>query len=142
MTIEIPTPSTDLVSQSEQATIEAVENETQAVAALREKFATYAKHNGYIKIAYFSQRGNNFSRSEELYYRQDGKRVRALLVVDDFDEENTDQNSGEYTGTRLYLTEFGGWLKIRRTGTWSHWQGSPCSWGCGESAHPDGDDFG
>ena len=36
MTIEVPTPSADLISQIENTTIEAMENETQAVVALRE----------------------------------------------------------------------------------------------------------
>ena len=140
MTIVIPTPPTDLVSQIETATIETLDDETKAVAALREKFAAYAKHNGYIKIADYQCRDSNFSRSEELYYRQGGKRVRALLVDDDFSSNSSNQNSGQYTGTRLYLTESGEWLKIERSGHWSNWQGTPCSWGCGVSASPNDSD--
>ncbi len=144
MTIEIPTPSADLIAQVENATIEVLENETQAVIALREKFTPYAKHNGFIRIAYSSVENSNWSRESELYYEQGGKRVKALLVRDEFDRENTDQNRGEYTGWRLYLTAGGDWVKIRRSGNWSQWQGEGEAWGCGCSAESNemGDDYG
>jgi len=144
MTIEVPTPSTDLISQIENATIEALENETQAVVALRQKFAPYAKHNGFIRIAYSSVGNQNWRRESELYYEQDGKKVKALLVRDEFGSENTDQNRGNYTGWRLYLTANGEWLKIRRDGNWSQWQGEGEGWGCGCSAESNdmGDDYG
>lgn len=144
MTIEVPTPSTDLISQIENATIEALENETQAVVALRQKFAPYAKHNGFIRIAYLSVGNQNWRRVSELYYEQDGKKVKALLVRDEFGSENTDQNRGNYTGWRLYLTANGEWLKIRRDGNWSQWQGEGEGWGCGCSAESNdmGDDYG
>ena len=144
MTIEVPTPSADLISQIETATIEVLENETQAVVALREKFAPYAKHNGFIRIAYSSVGNSNWSRESELYYEQGGKRVKALLVRDEFDRENTDQNRGSYTGWRLYLTAGGEWVKIKRGGNWSQWQGEGEGWGCGCSAESNemGDDYG
>lgn len=144
MTIEVPTPSADLIAQIETANIEAVENETQAVVALRQKFTPYAKHNGFVKIAWSSQGNSNWSREDELYYKQDGKQVRALLVRDEFDRENTDQNRGQYTGWRLYLTQSGEWLKIKRDGNWSQWQGEGQEWGCGCSAQSNemGDDYG
>lgn len=143
MTIEIPTPSTDLITQIETVTIEVLENETQAVVALREKFTAYAKHNGFIRIAYSSVGNSNWHRESELYYEQDGKRVKALLVRDEFDSENTDQNRGNYTGWRLYLTAGGEWIKIKRDGNWSQWQGEGEGWGCGCSAESNemGDDF-
>ena len=144
MTIEVPTPSADLISRIENATIEVLENETQAVVALREKFTPYAKHNGFIRIAYSSVGNSNWHRESELYYEQDGKRVKALLVRDEFDSENTDQNRGNYTGWRLYLTANGEWLKIKRDGNWSQWQGEGEGWGCGCSAESNemGDDYG
>jgi hypothetical protein len=144
MTIEVPTPSADLMSQIETATIEALENETQAVVALREKFTPYAKHNGFIRIAYSSVGNQNWSRESELYYEQDGKKVKALLVRDEFGTENTDQNRGNYTGWRLYLTAAGEWVKIKRNGNWSQWQGEGQGWGCGCSAESNdmGDDYG
>jgi len=143
MTIEIPTPSADLIFQIENATIEVLENETRAVFALREKFTPYAKHNGFIRIAYSSVGNQNWHRESELYYEQDGKRVKALLVRDEFDSQNTDQHRGNYTGWRLYLTAGGEWVKIMRDGNWSQWQGAGEEWGCGCSAeNNDSDDYG
>jgi hypothetical protein len=134
MTIEVPTPSADLISQIETATIEALENETQAVVALREKFTPYAKHNGFIRIAYSSVGNQNWRRESELYYEQDGEKVKALLVRDEFGTENTDQDRGNYTGWRLYLTAAGEWVKIKRDGNWSQLHGEGEGWGCGCSA--------
>ena len=142
MTIEVPTPSADLIAQIENATIETNELETAAVAAIRERFAPYAKHNGFIRIAYSIAGNQNWSRESELYYEQDGKRVKALLVCDEFGTENTDQNRGNYTGWRLYLTQSGEWLKISRDGNWSQWQGEGEEWGCGCSANDYGADIG
>lgn len=144
MTIEIPTPSTDLVAQIEKITIEALECETLAVGALREKFTPYARHNGFIRIAYSSVGNSNWHRQSELDYEHDGKRVKALMVRDEFDRENTDQNRGNYTGWRLYLTAAGEWIKIKRDGNWSQWQGEGEGWGCGCSAESNemGDDYG
>ena len=70
--------------------------------------------------------------------------MKALLVRDEFGSENTDQNRGNYTGWRLYLTANGEWIKIRRDGTWSQWQGEGEGWGCGCSAESNemGDDYG
>jgi hypothetical protein len=144
MTVEIPTPSADLIAQIENATIETSENETAAIAAIRTRFAPYAKHNGFIRIAYSRVGNSNYSREDELYYEDGGKKVRALLVLDEFDSRNHsgDQNRGEYTGYRLYLTSGGEWVKIKRTGNWSRWQGEGEGWGCGVSAGSDtGDEY-
>lgn len=143
MTIGIPTPSADLISQIENATIEASQSETAAIAAIRDRFTPYAKHNGYIRIAYSSVGNSNWHHESELYYEHDGKRVKALLVCDEFDTENTDQNRGNYTGWRLYLTANGEWLKIKRDGNWSRREGGE-GWGCGCSAESNemGDDYG
>jgi len=128
MTIEIPTPSADLISRIETATIETDQKETDAIAAIRQRFAGYAKHNGYIKTASFHLTSSNYSLEREAFHRVDGKRIRGLLALDDFSERHSDQNRGTRHGTRLYLTEAGEWLELRREGVWSQWQGSPNYW--------------
>jgi hypothetical protein len=67
-----------------------------------------------------------------------------LLVRNEFYQENTEQNRGEYKGWRLYLTANGDWVKISRSGNWSQWQAEGEAWGCGCSAEPNEmvDDFG
>ncbi len=141
MTIEIPTPPADLIYQIETATIETNQTEVAAIAAIREKFGPYAKHNGFIRIAYSYAGNSNYSREDEQYYLESNKKVRGLLVVDEFGKENYagDQNRGEYTGYRIYLTQTGEWLKIKRSGSWSQWQGEGEGWGCGCSATDSGE---
>jgi hypothetical protein len=133
-TIEIPTPSADLMTQVENVTVLTLANEALAIALIREKFTPYAKHAGFVRIAYSKVGNQNWSSKAELYHEQDGKRVRALLVRDEFDEESTEEFRGAYTGWRLYLTAGGEWLKIKRDGNWSQWQGESQGWGCGVSA--------
>ncbi len=136
MTIEVPTPSADLISQIETATIETEQAEVAAIAAIREKFARYAKHNGFIKTGEESQYTSNSSWSREAYYRKPGPttRMRGILCADDFGSScnRGDQNRGTYGGSKLYLTETGEWLRITRSGSWSHWQGEGEGWACGD----------
>jgi hypothetical protein len=132
MTIEIPTPSADLISQIETATIETNQAEAAAIAAIREKFTPYAKHNGTIMTSYEQTcyaSSNGEGTTERAYYQVAGRKVRGLLCWDGFDTEcPNNQNSGTYTGERLWLTEAGQWLEVSRTGEWSQWQGSSRSW--------------
>ena len=72
MKIEIHIPSADLLTQIEATNIEVLESETVAIAAIRERFTQYAKHNGYIKIGDESQSTSNSSWSRQAYYRKPG----------------------------------------------------------------------
>lgn len=128
MTIEIPTPSAELLHQLETATIETDQAETSAVASIRERFARYAKHNGYIKTAHYNGSTQNYNLERDAYYMRDGRKVRGLLVANDFDQPNTTEFTGDNTGTRLYLTENGDWLELERAGHWSQWQNAPSWW--------------
>ncbi len=148
MTIEVPTPSADLISQIETANIEVLNSETVAVAAIRERFAPYAKHNGFIKIGDESQSTSNSSWSRDAYYSRSrpicgltGK-VRGLLCLDNFDSDSNrgDQNRGTYRGKRLFLTDAGEWLEITRSGSWSRWQGEGEGWACGDVDWDDNSD--
>ncbi len=136
MTIEINVPSADLIHQVETATIETHDSEILAIATVREKFCGFAKHNGYVRIASYSRyhAGQRISIDMDRYYEADGHKVRALLACDCFDSDRPDQNSTKYSGDRLYLTQYGEWLRIERSGGASAWEGSPNQWGCGVSA--------
>lgn len=142
MTIEIPTPSAELLSQLETATIEVTQSEVAAVAAIRERFALYAKHNGHIKIASYNLNNSNYSIDEAVYYTRGGKLLKGLLAWDHFTESHTDQNRGTRSGSRIYLLETGEWLRLTRVGRWTQWQGEPRYWECGVSAAPDSDQDG
>ena len=131
MTIEVPTPSADLISQIETAKIEAEQNESTAVAAIRERFAPYAKHNGFITTSYeltcFASSNGEGSETWE-YLRESGRKTHGLLCFDSFSTDRPhNQNSGTYTGKRLWLTD-AGWVCVTRSGDWSQWQGSSRSW--------------
>ncbi len=128
MTIEIPTPSAELISQLETATIETSQSEAAAVSAIRERFTPYAKHNGFVMTADYDLATSNYSVDRNAHYERDGKRVRALLAEDSFSIEHTDQNRGTRGGTKLYLTQHGEWLQIERVGRWTQWQGEAQYW--------------
>jgi len=115
--------------------------ELYVYAAIRERFAQYAKHNGHIKIADYAVTGTNYSVHREVWHEIGGRKLKALLIVDGFDSARLDQNRGTRSGTRLYLTEFGEWLQITRTGAWTEWQGAANYWGCGVSAAPYADEY-
>ena len=138
MTIEVPTPSADLISQIETATIETNQAEIAAVMAIREKFSPYAKHNGNVRLAHYEARTCNWEVDRSVYYKDaSGKRAKALLACNDFTSGCEAQNHGSLDGKRLYLLVTGEWLEIERAGSWSAYQGSPNQWGCGEDASPD-----
>ena len=128
MTIDVPTPSADLLQQIETQAIETDQNEVAAITAIRERFAPYAKHNGYIRTADYDMQTSNYRVDREAYYERDGKRVKGLLADDCFDYSNDDQNRGPRHGTRLYITESGEWLELRRVGHWTQWEGESQWW--------------
>ena len=136
MTIEVPTPSAEMLAQLENITIETAQAEAAAVAAIRERFAPYAKHNGHIRIAHYGCHGagQRISIDEDLYHEADRRKVHGLLCSSNFRANQDGQNAGTLGGDRLYLTEHGTWLRIERTGYWSQWEGAPNHWGCGVSA--------
>lgn len=140
MTIEIPTPSAELLSQLETATIDTTSSELAAIAAIRERFTVYAKHNGNIKIADYDRVTSNYSVDLAVWYKRQGKLVKGLLAWDAFSTSHTDQNRGTRSGSRIYLTEAGEWLKLTRVGHWTQWQGEAQYWECGVSAAPDSDE--
>lgn len=140
-TIEVPTPSSELLASLETITIEANQAEAAAIAAIRERFAIYAKQNGYIRIArHQTYQGSGIEIADrewflgwdgDYIYEHEGRRLKGLLAYSDFDQPNDTEFTGENRGWRLYLTERGEWLKITRIGRWSQWQGSPQWWSCG-----------
>lgn len=106
MTIEVPTPSAELIQQLETATIETNQTEAAAIAAIRVRFTEYAKHNGNIQTA-------SYHKSQEAYLMDGGRRLRAIRVFDNFGEEDGDQGSS-MSGYRLYLSERGEWVEVMR----------------------------
>jgi hypothetical protein len=135
ITITLPAIDETVIANLEILTSQASATEVEALRAIRESYAKLARQNGYVRIAHYSVSNSNWSRSNDVHYERNGRKVRALLAFDNFGSDNTDQNSGTYSGDKLYLTETGEWLRIERTGTWSQWQGSPDRWGCGVAAY-------
>jgi hypothetical protein len=128
MTIEIPTPSAELLNQLETATIDADQAEIDAIKAIRERFTPYAKHNGFIQTATYAMSDSNYQVHKDAYLEAGGIKVRGLRVWDGFDSDHSDQNRGDHLGERLYLSERGEWIELKRSGVWSHWQGASCYW--------------
>jgi hypothetical protein len=135
ITITIPAIDPALIEAIKTETTITESSEANAIRALREKFYPLAKHAGYIRIARLQtyESSGVELRDDSLYYEQNGRKVRALLALDDFGTNKTEEFRGVYTGSRLYLTEAGEWLQINRVGSWSQWQGSPQEWNCGTS---------
>jgi hypothetical protein len=134
ITITLPAIDETVIANLDAMTSQASATETEALKAIREKYAILARQNGYIRIAHWSVSNSNWSASNDVHYERKGRKVRALLAFDNFGSTNSDQNSGTYEGDKLYLLESGEWLRIERRGIWSQWQGSPDQWGCGVSA--------
>ena len=133
ITITIPKINPETITALETAQTQEHETVVQALAAIREKYSPFAKHNGFVKIAAtYRGDGTNWREEKDYYYERDGKKVRALLALDDFSTRNSSQNHGRVCGTRLYLLASGEWLMIERDGNWSAWQGAPESWSCGD----------
>lgn len=138
VTITLPAIDETVIANLETLDIKTLATEAEALRAMREKYATLARQNGYIQIADYSVSTANSSFDKELYLERDGKRVRALKCFDSFDRNREDQNRGSLDGHRLYLAETGEWIELERYGHWSAWQGSPNWWGCGEFVGPEG----
>ena len=140
MAIEVPTPSTDLISQVQTATIETTLAEVSAITALRQTFTQYAKHNGFIYIGNSTTKDNvgRVTRDVDYYHGKAGQvvvgkganRMHGILMIDTFDSSGSD--SGRVFGYRLWLTEDGVWLELKRDGRWSNWQGAGEHWACGQ----------
>ncbi len=145
ITVTIPAIDEAVIAAIKSESEIVAESEVAAIQVLRQKYAPFARQNGYVRTGWEAQSTSNSSWEREAYYRVEGKRVRALLCVDDFDSENNrgDQNRGRCTGSRLYLLASGEWLEITRVGTWSQWQGEGKGWACGDvdwDTDDDGDD--
>jgi hypothetical protein len=133
ITITLPAIDESVVANLDTLTTQASATEVEALKAIREKYAVLARQNGYVKIAWIRRGdGSNWSDERDYYYERDGKRVKALKAFDNFEQPNTNQNSGDNVGDRLYLLESGEWLRIERNGRWSQWQGSTNYWACGD----------
>ena len=104
-------------------------SELEFISALREKYASLASHNGYIRISDYTIGNQNWRQSGETFLERDGVRVKGLLAGDYFASPSTGEWVGSYTGQRLYLT-VNGWTEIERHGSWSQWQDSSCFWSC------------
>jgi len=141
ITVTLPAIDETVIANIQNLSTQASATEIDALKAIREKYATLARQNGYIRIAHYSVANTNWSTTDDVHYERNGRRVRALLAFDNFGSANTDQNSGTYEGDKLYLLESGEWLRIERIGTWSQWQGSPDQWGCGVSASAQVDNY-
>lgn len=131
ITITIPEIKQETINALSEASAQEHKTVVVALAAIREKYAPLARHNGYVKIAYLARCYS--SNRPDSCHETDGEKTRALLAVDGFGKNYYDQNSGGYEGSRLYLTSSGTWLKITRTGHWSRWHGEPEGWNCGVS---------
>lgn len=140
ITITLPKIDETIITAIENETIATLTTETQAIQALREKYAPLARQNGYVKIGYISGGNSNYSFEHNAYLHEAGKKLKALRCVDGFDSKQTEQHGGVYTGSRLYLTADGRWAEITRTGSWSQWQGSTDRWECGYVVWDDGFD--
>jgi hypothetical protein len=126
MTIEVPIPSAELIQQLETATIDTNQTETAAIAAIRERFTEYAKHNGNIQTASYYESHGIHRTDCEAYMMDGGRRVRALRVFDDFGEDG--EQGGAMTGYRLYLSERGEWIEVMRSGSWTPFEGQATYW--------------
>jgi hypothetical protein len=136
ITITLPAIDEAVIANLETLRTQASATEIEALKAVREKYAPLAKHNGWIKIADYDMATSNYRIDRDLHYVVDGRKVKGLLCYDGFSSDHTDQNRGNQTGDRLYLTESGQWLRIERDGHWTQWQGEAQWWGCGVSAIP------
>jgi hypothetical protein len=143
MNIEVPTPSTELLTQLETTTTETIQSETIAVTAIRERFAPFPRHNGHIKIGKEWQSTSNSSWERNAYLSHESGKMHGLVCVDNFTESTNrgDQNRGQFGGEQLYVTQTGEWLEITRTGHWSNWQGEGGGWACGDVPWSSDEDY-
>lgn len=135
MTIEVPTPAPEFLEQVEKALIETDQAEAAAITAIRERFAVYARHNGFIQTASYDESdGANYSIDREAHLMDGGRCVRAIRAASSFTTKHTSRNRGTCGGYRLYLTEKGEWIEVQRVGVWSAMQGEPGYWFCDEAS--------
>ena len=143
ITITLPKIDETIISAIETETLATQETETLAIAALRTAYAPLARQNGYIKTSYHIHQTSNFCNERETWYRHAGRKVKALLIIDNFRRTHNDENSGDQVGKRLYLAMTGTeskWIELEREGTWSAWQGTPEGWCAGaDDAEYDGE---
>jgi hypothetical protein len=137
ITITLPAIDETIIANLDSLTTQASATEVEALKAIREKYAVLARQNGYVKIGYTWRGNQNWSEEQSYHYERNGKRVKALLAFDNFEQPKTSEFAGENTGDKLYLLETGEWLRVERTGEWSQYQGSPGWWACGEGILPD-----
>lgn len=134
ITIMIPAVDEASIAMLETERPLVAATEETLLAALRTRYAPLARHNGFVRVAWYSKQTSNYSTErEEFYCDGAGRKVKAFLVVDQFDREHDDQNRGSLTGARLYLTAGGEWLAVERMGHWSQWQGEAQYWSAGVS---------
>lgn len=129
----------DTIEQLNQTTQLFADSTVGFLCALRTKYSSLAKLNGYIKISRYHMGDQNWSAEGETRLERDGKRVHGLLAADFFTQSDDSQNDGRYTGEQLYLTE-DGWVEIARNGHWSRWQGASDYWTC-DGNFADGREF-
>jgi hypothetical protein len=135
ISITFPAISSQVIADLNETETILAASEVEFIRALRAKYGPLAKQNGNIKISYYRVGdGSNWSESESTVLREDGANVKGLLASDNFTESNTDQNSGDFGGSKLFLIHGGdmlpAWIEITRTGSWSQWQGSSNYWTC------------
>lgn len=128
ITVTLPAVDDTLIAKLEETRLELEGGEVAALSVIRQKYAPYARHNGHILTSYEKIGNQNWEETLTEHYERDGRTAKALKVVDDFGRENTEEYRGNLIGTRLYLTEDGEWLQVRRTGRWSNWQGEGQKW--------------
>lgn len=134
MAISITLPVIDLatVKALERAATETFETETSALFALRTKYGPLAKHGGFIKLASSESSGDGWKRNHQCYLKDENHvRTRAFLVIDEFAETKDAVATGSNDGCRLYLTQDGTWIELKRQGRWVSGRNGPDNWTCG-----------
>jgi hypothetical protein len=128
ITVELPAIDEALIERIDKTRIEAFDNECQALATLRERYAPLARHNGFVKVKYQSLGENG----EESFYLLDsaGEQIRAFRCLAEFCTrvDPSDSDRGTFAGYRLYLTELGQWIQLERYGDWSKWANEEDVW--------------
>lgn len=131
ITVTLPAIDATIIETIERETASTHDSEAAAIAAIREKYAHLARHNGDIKIGRRVNGNPNYSFDDAAYLMKEGCKVKGLLCFDTFDKQKTAEWSGIFSGERLYLTA-DGWIEIKRAGSWSQYQNSTDVWTCGD----------
>ncbi|MGO9302337.1 MAG: hypothetical protein ACLP3R_01365 [Candidatus Korobacteraceae bacterium] len=126
VTITLPAIDDTTIADLAAAQTTVIVKESDAVRLLRETYAKYARHAGFVRIADHDEKN--------YYYMHSGKKVHALLICDGFYSTTSERDRGGcLLGSRLYLTEHDQWLEITRFGHWSQYVDSPGWWSCDPS---------